>query len=328
MSCQNVSTPNAQKNHNALTIFSFVKFPRPLPPSSSRHYFSISLTLLATFILSACGSNPPATNSASAELPTPIQVTPTLSPPVATVNSEEIPKDLYEIHLAQYQAAQAESGTLLASEGVEQIVLDDLIDRLLLAQGARAGGFALDDATLDQRLAAVAEQAGGQEPFNAWLATQGYTAEQFRKDLGLEIEAGWMRAQITDSVPMSAEQVEARQILLPERFEADRLLSQLQGGTPFDQVALNNDPQGLGYLGWFPRDYLLQPEVEEAAFALQPGEFSQVIETELGFHLIEVLNRDANRTLSPQQRLKLQVKALADWLDEQRAQSTIENLLP
>jgi parvulin-like peptidyl-prolyl isomerase len=292
------------------------------------YYFLALLAATFALVLSACGSNPPATNSGSAQLPTPIQVTPTLSPPVATVNGEEIPQDIYEIHLDQYWAAQAESGTLLASEGVEQIVLDDLIDRLLLAQGARESGFVIDDATIDQRLNAVVDQAGGQDAFNAWLAAQGYAAEQFRKDLGLEIEAGWMRTQISDGVPTSAEQVEARQILLPESFQADRLLSQLQGGTPFDQVALNNDPQGLGYLGWFPRGYLLQPEVEEAAFALQPGEFSQVIETELGFHLIGVLNRDPDRALSPQARLMLQMKALAEWLEAQRAQSTIENLLP
>ncbi len=329
MSCQTVSTPCPQKRNDPFTATNLVKLVRPHPvPARYDYYFLAILTATFALVLSACGSNPPVTNSGSTQLPTPIQVTPTLSPPVATVNGEEIPKDLYEIHLAQYQAAQAESGTLLASEGVEQIVLDDLIDRLLLAQGARAGGFVLDDATIDQRLNAVVEQADGQDAFNAWLAAQGYTAEQFRKELALEIEAGWKRSQITDGVPTSAEQVEARQILLTDSFQADRLLSQLDGGTPFDQVALNNDPQGLGYLGWFPRGYLLEPEVEEAAFALQPGEYSQVVETSLGFHLIEVLNRDPDRALNPQARLKLQMKALGDWLQQQRDQSTIEILLP
>jgi parvulin-like peptidyl-prolyl isomerase len=287
----------------------------------------VAILLLLAFFLAACGS-PATTATPAAELPTPVQETPTTPPPVAIVNGEEIPSDIYEIYLAQYRAAQADSGTLLASEGVEQIVLDDLVDQLLLAQGARAAGFVLDEATIDQRLSTVVEQAGGQQAFDGWLATQGYSAIQFRRDLSREIEAGWMRTQITDGVPMSAEQVEAQQILLTDSFQAERLLGQLQGGIPFEQVVANNDPQGLGYLGWFPRGYLLEPEVEEAAFALQPGEFSQVIETDLGFHLIEVLNRDPDRALSPQARLALQMKVLEEWLATQRDQSTIENLLP
>lgn len=304
MTCQSVSTPHPGNN-----IF--------LP------VLGILVVLLA-----ACGQNPITTGAASTELPTPVQETATPPVPVAMVNGDEIPNDIFQIHLTQYQTAQAQFGTLLASDGAEQIVLDDLIDRQLLAQGARDAGYVLDETTIDERLVSVTEQAGGQEAFDAWLTAQGYTADQFRRDLSVEIEAGWMRKQITDGVPTSAEQVEARQILLPERFDAERLLGQLEGGTPFEQVALNNDPQGLGYLGWSPRGYLLEPEVEAAAFALQPGEFSQVIETERGFHLIEVLDRDLNRALSPQARLALQMKAVVDWLDEQRTQSTIEILLP
>ncbi|MCL5429371.1 MAG: peptidylprolyl isomerase [Chloroflexi bacterium] len=309
-----------------MTTANPVKFARPQPPRSRNYNLALFMGVLAVVTV-ACGANQPPLAS-STELPTPVQVTPTQPPTIAVVNGEEILSDIYEIHLAQYRTAQAESGTLLASEGVEQIVLDDLIGRLLLAQGARAAGFVLDEATLDQRLSAVIEQAGDQEAINAWLVAQGYTADQFREELALEIEAGWMRTQITDGVPLSAEQVEARQILLNDSFQAERLLGQLQGGVPFEQVVANNDPQELGYLGWFPRGYLLQPEVEEAAFALQPGEYSQVIETNLGFHLIEVLARDPNRALSPQARLALQLQALADWLEAQRAQSTIEILLP
>jgi peptidyl-prolyl cis-trans isomerase C len=300
-----------------------VKFPRHPLPQNKHNIFLLIVVLLLT----ACSGQPIPSTSA-ADLPTPIPVTPTSPAPVAIVNGEEIPSDIYEIHLAQYRAAQAQSGTLLASERVEQIVLEDLIARLLLAQAAREAGFALDQATIDQRISAVVAEAGGQEALDAWLAAQGYSADQFRRDLAIEIEAGWMRAQITDAVPLTAEQVEARQILLTELFQAERLLGQLQGGTPFEQVALNNDPQGLGYLGWFPRGYLLQPAVEEAAFALQPGEFSQIIETELGFHLIEVLDRAADRPLTPQARLALQMQALEDWVAEHRAQATVEILLP
>ena len=67
--------------------------------------------------------------------------TPTVDEPVvAIVNGEEIGQRAYEAHLARYQDAQAQAGTLLATENMETTVLDDLIARLLLVQGARAGG--------------------------------------------------------------------------------------------------------------------------------------------------------------------------------------------
>lgn len=286
-----------------------------------------SLFILPIFLLAACGPAAQPTIPATA-LPYPEQVTPSPAAPVAVVNGEPVSMESFNIHLAQYRVAQAETGTLLASENVEQLVLEDLISRLLLAQGAREQGYSLDEATIDQRLAAVVEQAGGQSAFDAWLAEQGYTAESFRQELALEIEAGWMRTELTNAVPLSAEQVLARQILLTDRASAERLLGQLESGTPFEQVARNNDTQRLGYLGWFPRGYLLQPAVEEATFALQPGEYSGVVETSLGFHLIEVLDRDPDRALNSQARLGLQMQALADWLAERRAQSTIEIFLP
>lgn len=295
--------------------------------SFSRGNFLKLVLGLLTGVLAACGAAPQATILATT-LPAPEQVTPTVAAPVAMVNGEPVSAESFSIHLAQYQAAQAQTGTLLASENIEQVVLEDLVSRLLLAQDAREQGFLLDEPTIDQRLAAVIEQAGGQETFDAWLAQQGYTAESFRGELALEIEAGWMRAEITEAVPLSAEQVLARQILLTDRFQAERLLGQLDGGTSFELVARNNDAQGLGALGWFPRGYLLQPPVEEAAFDLQPGEYSGIVETGLGFHLIEVLDRDPDRPLNPQARLSLQQQALADWLTARRAESTIEILLP
>lgn len=296
----------------------------------SKHMRVSLLFLFASLYLTACSLG----SGGQGGLPTPAgdlpeeQATATLPSFVATVNGEGITTTSFTTNLALYQSAQAQTGTLLATEDARQAVIDDLVDRLLLAQGARAAGSILDEATIDERLNNVIEEAGGQQAFDAWLAAQGFTPTSFREELKLEIEAGSMRAQIAAGVPTTAEQVEARQILLSDSFQAERLLSQLQGGTSFESIVQNNDPQRLGTLGWFPRGYLLQPEVEGAAFALQPGEHSDVVQSALGYHLIEVIARDAQRPLSPQALLALQLKAVEDWLTTQRAQSVIEISLP
>jgi parvulin-like peptidyl-prolyl isomerase len=267
---------------------------------------------------------PPADVVATQPVPTPTVE----EPAVAIVNGEEIGQGSYEAHLARFQDAQADAGTLLATENVETRVLDDLIARLLLAQEARTGGFVADDATIDQRLEQLSVQVGGAEALAAWMQANHYTAESFRRDLSLEIEAAWMRDQIANTVPETAEQVLAREILFYNEADAIRVYNQLEGGSTFESRIENYDPNNLGYLGWFPRGYLLETELEEVAFSLQPGQYSTVIETRLGYHILQVLDHAADRTLSADARLTLQMHALEDWLAQKRTESQIEIFLP
>jgi peptidyl-prolyl cis-trans isomerase C len=286
-------------------------------------------SLLLFILLSACSSGTPAESTSVPNDTQPsVEAVTEVPAAIALVNGEAISDESFGRHLGLYENSQATSGTVLATGDAGQTVIDDLIARLLLAQAARAEGFVADEALVNERIAKLIEDAGGQVVFDEWLSTHGYDTASFREDLSLEIEAGWMRNEITSAVASEAEQVEARQILLSELFQAERLLAQLQAGTPFETVVINNDPQRLGTLGWFPRGYLLQVEVEEAAFALQPGEFSEIVESELGFHLIEVLNRDPARALNPQARLQWQLQALEDWVAARVAESDIEVFLP
>lgn len=284
------------------------------------------LTSLLLVLLAACGGRSPSTPQASLEAPEVATATP--PPYAAQVNGEGVTAESFNANMRMFQDAQDQTGTLLATEDARQTVIDSLVDRLLLAQGARSAGFVADEALLDERLATVIEQAGGQAAFDSWLAKYGLSQASYREELRLELEAAHMVAEISAGVPATAEQVQARQVLLPDQFSAERLLGQLQSGATFESVVQNNDPRRLGTLGWFPRGYLLQPEVEEAAFALQPGQYSGVVESSLGFHLIEVLGRETERPLSPLARLALQTKAVQDWLSQQRAGSAIEIRLP
>jgi len=78
-----------------------------------------------------------------------------------------------------------------------------------------------------------------------------------------------------------------------------------------------------GDLGWVPRGYLLNAQIEEAAFNLNIGEYSDVITTEVGFHIVRILERDPNRPLSPDALLALQELALRKWVEEQRTQANV-----
>jgi len=285
------------------------------------------------WLLTACEQKPTQPLPASATLPASLPsgtstATPTLNIPsptplplAARVNGEPLTLAAYQLELSLYQA----SGVNLAADA-GQFVLDNLIDETLLAQAARQAGFVADETALQQRLERLAAQMGGAASIDAWLADNGYSQGDFHQTLKRAVEAAWMRDRIIAAVPSSAEQVHARQILLYNSAEAEQVLAQIRAGADFAKLALTYDPLMGGELGWFPQGYLPEAALEQAAFALQPGEYSAVIQTPLGFHILQVVERQADRPLTADVRLILQEKALARWLSERRLQSHIETI--
>jgi peptidyl-prolyl cis-trans isomerase C len=290
------------------------------------------LSILVIVFLSACnGQASPAPTLTPALAPTETLLPPTPSPTpeplAARVNGEGILLADYQAELGRFQAALTETGKTASDAEARQRVLDALIDEALLAQAAAANGHQVSDDEAQASRAATLEKIGGDAAWAAWLQKNGYTEESYRQALIRSLAAAWQRDQILAAVPTSVEQVHARQILVLSKATADSIYNNLQSGADFATLAQQYDPATGGELGWFPRGYLTQPAVEEAAFALQPGQFSPVVQSDIGFHIVLVVEREVRR-LSTDALLTLQRSALADWLQQQRAASQIEILVP
>ena len=291
---------------------------------SQRTFIPISLILLTALGLSACASLSPAepTTTPSATF-TPEPPTATPEPLALTVNGEGITVVEFDAEVARYITAQETLGRTVASADATSAVIEDLTAQLLLAQGARADGFSLDETALQARVDALAGQIGGAGNLSAWQAEHGYSAQTFRSALKRGAESAWMRDKIIAAVPSTAEQVHVQQILLYNLDTAQSFLLQLNGGGDFDELASRADPLTRGDLGWVPRGYLLEKQIEDAAFALQVGGHSDVITTDVGFHIVRILATDPARPLSPDAYLALQEQALKNWIEEQRQQASI-----
>ncbi len=283
------------------------------------------LTLILALSFSACASpaGPSATLTPALPTQTPVPPTPTPPPLAAVVNGEWITEAEFKAELDRYQAAGAAQENNVDPEQAVRVVLDDLIAQVLLAQAARGQGFEITEAELGSRLAALASEVGGENALAAWQSEHGYDDESFRSALKRAAEAAWMRDKIITGVSGTAEQVHARQILLYNEDAASKVADQLNAGANFADLAARYDPNTGGELGWFPRGYLLEPELEEAAFSLEPGQHSDVIKTEVGYHILLMLDRDPQHQLSPDAYLVMQEKALQEWLAQKRAESDI-----
>jgi peptidyl-prolyl cis-trans isomerase C len=257
-----------------------------------------------------------------AAVPTPVP--PTQQPLAAIVNGWEISLAEYQAELAQYKAAR---GTELAPEDEERI-LEDLIDQALLASAASQQDFSPDEGMLNERIQRLIDQLGSQAALDDWMTAYGYDQATFREALARSIASAWMRDQIAAGVPKTAEQVHARQILLNNADQANEVIGLLKAGNDFGNLAVKYDPVTRGDLGWFPRGYLLDEKLDEVAFNLQPEEYSDIVETLAGYHILQVLERDAQRPLTPEALRALQLQAVKDWLKERRSQSEVQILLP
>jgi peptidyl-prolyl cis-trans isomerase C len=276
--------------------------------------------------LGSCSLPLPFSPTATPTVPTPTPAPPTATPEpaAATVNGEIIPLREFQAQLAQYKTAQASLGNTVSDEDAGKAVLEDLISQVLLAQAAEAAGFKLTDAALQARIDALQDQAGGSDQLLKWQTDNGYDSpEAFRAALRRSIEAAWMRDKIVTAVPHTADQVHVQQILLYNEGDANAVLEQLKVGADFNALATQYKPDTRGDLGWFPKGYLLEPKIEEAAFSLQVGETSAVIQTDTGFSIVKVLERDPNHPLSPDAYLALQDAALKAWISQQRAAANV-----
>ncbi|MBI5291819.1 MAG: peptidylprolyl isomerase [Chloroflexi bacterium] len=256
---------------------------------------------------------------------------PTPIPLAATVNGQPIPLADYEAEIARFEAGAASLGRDPGAEGdYHTLVLNALIEKTILLQAAVANVTASDadvQAAYDQALAA----RGGQAEFETWLAANLYTPDQFRAELRDGILINALQTQIAAGVPAEMGQVHARHILVATQAEAEQILTELGAGADFATLAVNRSLDQSsrvngGDLGWFPQTGLVTSEVAQAAFALQPDQTSGIIQSGLGFHIVQTIERGMH-PLTAGVLAELQRQAIQMWLADLKAKAVIENLV-
>lgn len=252
---------------------------------------------------------------------TPFPPSPTPIPTAAVVNGDLITLAEFQEELARYKAAVNRDLT----EEDQEIVINDLINLTLLAQAAKTEGYQVSDAVLEERIAALNTE---DQPLDDWLAAHGFTAEGFQIYLKRALEAAWMRDKIISNVPYEMVHIHAQQMLFYELEAAELMLEELEEGKDFTDLANTYDPQTQGDLGWIPPNFLTLPELDPVLFNLEVEETSDIIETEIGYHIFKVLEKEDNRPLDPAIRQILQEKAIDSWLERRWKLSTIDITLP
>ena len=193
---------------------------------------------------------------------------------VATVNGEPVT-------LGDIASVRADLPALyqqLPDQALYDGIRRQLIDQKLMTQAAEAAGIA--DADAVRRALQIQRQS---------LLSDFYMRVQMQERLTPERLAAAFEERYGDAGP--TRELRASHILVPTEEEAAAIRAEFEDGTDFAELAAEHGTDGTaeqgGDLGWFDRTVMV-PAFADAAFALEVGEVSQPVETQFGWHLINV----------------------------------------
>lgn len=155
----------------------------------------------------------------------------------------------------------------------------------------------------------------------------GVEEEALRADARARLYRERLLESFQEEVPIEQEQVHARHILVNDEQTALELLERLEAGEDWTELAIefstdaSNREQG-GDLDWFARGRMVEP-FEQAAFQAEVGEIVGPVETDFGWHLIEVLGHEL-RELDEAAYQQVLARHLEDWLAAESQAADIE----
>ena len=267
----------------------------------------------------------------------------------AVITRQDLSNALNQIQRQQRKGSKADQAAL------QQQALLQLVNQSLLVQAAQRSGLSVSEAEID---AEVARMAQAQKLSVAQLyqraAKEGGNRATFRRTVGNNLLAQNMQKSITmeqsrvSDVEVDAAIARAQQqglklpegivthqyhvqhILIKDDTEASRkLINQLQAqarsGAEFEKLARRYSQDGSaaqgGDLGWIAEGQTVAP-FEAAVKALQPGQVSQPVRSQFGWHIIRLVEIKSADT--PQERLRNGMRAA---LSEEKSAQALQNTL-
>src|SRR5215467_936563 len=281
-----------------------------LPLSTPRRrpiaFATIAVLLFVLPAASGCSKNSSSEAPASAS-----------DPVIARVNGVDIKQS--DLALAEEDVGADMQAA--SPEAKREHLISYLADIIMVTQAADKKNVA-DDPDFKRRLAFLRNKL-----------LMGYELQQEAKT-ALTDEA--LRQTYDEAVKSMGgqEEVRARHILVESEDEARAILDQLKGGADFATLAKekSKDPGAAegGDLGYFTKDQMV-PEFAEVAFKMYPGQLSNPVKTQFGWHIIKVEDK---RTKQPPQfeAVKGQIeaylarKAQTDFIAKLRQGAKVERL--
>ncbi len=254
----------------------------------------------------------------------------TLPEVVAKIDNEPISKVDFERAIRTIEARAGRAVPVNERDRVYRQVLDELVNIRLVAHEGKARNLAVADTDVDAQIGKIRQQFKTEDEFKQALTQRQLSLDDLKTEAKTELLVNkTLEAEILPKVAVqqadldayykanpdqfkAPEEVRASHILIPinssmteaqkteAKTTAEGLLKRAKAGEDFaalaKQYSKDSSAQSGGDLNFFSRGKMV-PAFETAAFALKPGEISNVVETPFGFHIIKVTERKDARTV-------------------------------
>ncbi len=246
---------------------------------------------------------------------------------IAKVDNEIILKSDVELTYIQYLASGQQDDGKMKCNILETLMINKLLVAKAAIDSVVVEKEQVDD-QLNRRMEYFISQIGSEKKLEEYY---GKTINELKTDLRKQVHEQMIvqkmqevisaKVKVTpsdvkryfnnipkDSLPYFSTEIEIGQILkqpfigkeekLAARTELEKIKQRVIAGEDFCSLAkiYSEDPgsaEKCGELGFFPKGSLV-PEYESVAYRLKPGELSVIVESEYGFHLIQLIERRAN----------------------------------
>ncbi|MBN2898927.1 MAG: peptidylprolyl isomerase [Clostridia bacterium] len=190
---------------------------------------------------------------------------------------------------------------------VKQIIKDEIVNTLVIEELIKSfveeTGFVVDEEKVTQTYQDFQDAIAEEAELKTFYADHNLDEVFFKEEIRTQMIAEEFRRLVTEDVRADETkleelyntysiQVNASHILVEDEATANDVLEKINAGGDFAELAAeySKDPGSAangGNLGYFPRGVMV-PEFEDIAFSLGVGEVSGIVESQFGYHIIEV----------------------------------------
>jgi peptidyl-prolyl cis-trans isomerase C len=262
----------------------------------------------------------------------PIQLVPAQLPDIlARVNGEMVSKADFDSAVSNLEARAGGQVPTDQRDRVYRGVLDQLVGYRLLAQEVKARKVVVPDADVEARIGEIRKQFPSEDVFMQMLQQRQITLDKLRADARQDLAVNKLiQDEIASKIAVTPQQVSDFYAKNPDQFtqgervrashiliafpqnadaaaktaartKAEQVLKDLKAGKDFVALAKEHsqDPGSAvngGDLGYFQQGQMVGP-FNDTAFSLAPGATSGLVETQFGFHIIRVADKQAARAV-------------------------------